>query len=303
MLLSASTQNNHAAIYAASQLSGLHSMHIIFPLDGGAFESFAPLAAAPLLRSLQLESLDCCDLTDARIGELRALTQLEVFEADHEVARILRAAHPQPLQWRTLRWLCVDEESAPLLTTLPALTDLNVCELRLTHLEFLLSLQHLSALCLDPSSSNASAAALVSGLQRCPQLTSLALLNSNRLHAEHLAAVLERLPLLSSLILYKVASVASLSFLSAGRLWHTLTLLHVDTLCRDIWTALQFQPEDLAHINGLRSLQSLELHTAFRNPLPQETLAVYGQRPCPPLPALTHFSHYHQFSFPRMYTA
>lgn len=301
MLLSASTQ--HAAICASSQLSGLHSLHIIFPLDGGAFESFAPLAAAPRLRSPQLESLDRCDLTDARIGELRALTQLEVFEADHEIARILQAAHPQPLQWRRLCWLCVDEESAPLLATLPALTDLNVCELRLAHLDFLLPLQHLSALCLDPSSSNASAAALVAGLQRCPQLTSLALLYSNQLHAEHLAAILERLPLLSSLNLYKVASVASLSFLSAGRLSDTLTRLHVDTLGRDIWTALQFQPEDLAHINGLRSLQSLELRNAFRNPLPQETLAVYGQRPCPPLPALTHFSHYHPFSFPRLYTA
>lgn len=194
------------------------------------------------------------------VGRLRKLLTLELLE------------------------LLADEESARLLAALPVLATLDVTALRLPELSFLQPLGRLSTLSLWLRDSHASAAAVAAGLRHCPQLTSLAFVTGD-LEGDHLAAALQPLPLLRSLMVRSLPRLQSLSILSAGSLPQSLTDLSVVSCAALV-------PTELEHIRGLTALQSLYLGCLFSEaPAAELPLLQLFQPPSAALPVLCHFQY------------
>jgi hypothetical protein len=93
------------------------------------------------------------------------------------------------------------------------------------------------------------------------------------------------MPRLRELRLELKGPVESLSFLSAGTLPQSLTVLTTDlSSCHQ----LSLRPSELTHVNALRQLRKLTMYQSLSSPLSAATRALY-QPPSALLPALNQF--------------
>ena len=235
----------------------------------------APLVALPHLRLLELitcpfafgSSSPFVGFTPSQLAALRGLSSsLEYLNETYSDGPSFLVALLQPHhKFERLRLpdrITVTDELAPLLSSLPQLRALTLV-LSCASFDFLAQLPALSKLVLELNSESDAidVAGLVSVLQRCPQLTQLAL-RRLPLEATDLAALLPSLPLLSSLKLAYLTRLDSLRFLATASVASSLTRLIVGhcPACA---------PAELIHLQNLRRLRRLEVER-LSAPVPVE---------------------------------
>ena len=180
---------------AVGRLSQLESFTIMLPARPDPRLSFAPLAALPQLRSLDVSWPEGGSLSDTQLDELRTMPWLQqlslpVMTTD-PLRRLLR--QPHDLQWLSI-WLPdeLDDETAALLPQLPSLTRINAmvgCE-RFDWLRGLPNLTEVDLAFSEAAGAGGRAESLTAGLQSCKQIEILRLRYCADLTAAHLAELL-----------------------------------------------------------------------------------------------------------------
>ena len=249
--------------------------------------SFAPLAALPLLRHLDIRALSGPDeFSDAQVDQLRALPKLQQIDVPMTtplLRRLLR--QPHQLQWQQISlpdWL--DDEAAALLPQLPSLTALTGAGrcARFDWLRGLPNLTNVSLSFLPVAGASEHAESLVAGLQHCTNIEILHLEYFADLTVAQLADLLPRLPRLRDLSLDEL-SIDSLSFLAQPPLTSQLSRL-------ELWACRQLPPAELRHVHALRGLKTLELFMSFVAPLDDYCQSLYTP-PSLLLPLLEEFTY------------
>ena len=218
--------------------------------------------------------------SDTQIDELRSLAQLHEFDNPYEcndsvqqqrlLRRILQPSHK--LQWRRLcvrgePLMVTDPLLAPLLASLPTLTELSVCfeEERGTDangdeieipgyvapaLSFFLPLRQLTSL--SVSGHRVDYDELAQSIAGCSQLTSL-MVGNGSIASRHLEAMLPCHPKLATVTLFGCSQgLDSLRCFDSAALSASLTQLTVKW-CFGL-------SRELHHLLRLRSLVSIEFH-------------------------------------------
>ena len=129
----------NVAIAAAGRLMQLESLFLSVCRRRIDLLTFGPLAALPLLRHLdvfvygeadpEIDDTDLDDLTDAHVGELRALPRLHSLDVNPITTSLLRRllAQPHELLWKQIsRPRPLTDADAALLPRLPSLTTLGL---------------------------------------------------------------------------------------------------------------------------------------------------------------------------------
>jgi len=176
------TASFNAALDAVTGLAQLEllTLHVSSPMSKWVIPgSLAALARAPCLRSLNLALTrsGLPRLSDERVAELRALTQLQTLSFNKVDTPLLRRllAPPHSLQWQELGslWLLTEDDAA-LLVTLP-LRTLHA-KLSMPHADFLLQLPQLQSLtlCVDNRGPR-DAERILQAVGGCAQLRELTL--------------------------------------------------------------------------------------------------------------------------------
>jgi hypothetical protein len=249
----------HAALEAIGCLPLLESLTLRFLHAVDSTISFAPLAAAPQLRSLDLSWVRKVGLSDVQVDELRALTRLHTIRLPRMPMTLLHRLLRQPhaLQWQEMVLnVPLRDEVAALLPQLPFLTALCLGAVTCTRFDWLRALPHLTALDVG---SHGNSLALLSALSLCAGLASLLLRYADDHTAAHLADFLPRLPSLRCLKLFYLQT-RSLRFLAQQPTALQLTSLHL-ILCQYLSLS------ELRHVHALSGLTSLHLVESFDEPL------------------------------------
>ena len=230
--------------------------------------SFAPLAALPHLRSFVFDWHSVGVMSDAQCAELRALPAVEHLWVPFKIfPRLLLQPETEPplaLNWQSIHAdddsIAVNDALALQLGTLSHLTALRV-ELQTSDCSFLLNMPMLRTLSLVRPNATISVdtSALLTSLVPCVCITNLSLQRLD-FAAEHLCTLLARLPLLSSLRLQDMLLLTSLRCFATDAL--AASLLHL------LLTNCPKAPlDEIHHLSGLRSLQSLTLRLHPTAPL------------------------------------
>ncbi len=251
--------------------------------------SFAPLAAMPQLRRLDIHRLPAV-ISASQMEELRQLSQLEQLVRKHalRLRDLLAPAHRLRLQ----KVAFIDQQQADIdtLASLPTLTELKLKRVRATHVDALSELPLLGKLSLQFDWAEVDAPRVLASLCRCTHLTQLDICMASAeeglyLSVEQLTQCCASLPLLRSLTLRCLVPLISLSFLVAGTLPTTLTSLTIDVAA----APLEGLPlAELAHVQKLAGLEKLSLYALFNRPLEAEEIALYTP-PSALMPALRTF--------------
>jgi len=252
--------------------------------------SFAPLAALPLLRRLEIiRPRDGAELalSDAQVDQLRALPQLREVKMPMTTALLRRLLRqPHQLQWHQISLpVPLDDEAAALLLQLPLRTSIDAVA-QCDHFDWLRGLPNLSFVSISLGAAPGDVrqlrvASMVAGLQHCTRIQTLILCNPE-LTVAQLAELLPRLPQLRSLRLAGLA-IDSLSFLAQPPLTNQLRSLSL-MVCR------RLPPAELHRMQALRALSALTVFHSFSAPLDQPSLALYWP-PSAAMPQLEKFSY------------
>jgi len=223
--------------------------------------SFAPLAALPLLRILDVWwpwSGWQAEFSDAQVDQLRALPRLQQLRMPMTtplLRRLLR--QPHTLQWQQISLPdALDVETAALLPQLPSLTAISGTAW-CGDFGWLRRLPNLTdvSLAFGPANAAGHVDSLLAGLQSCAAIEILALDNFSHLTAAHLADLLPRLPRLRQLNLSRL-DIGSLAFLAQPPMTSQLISLEL----RDC----VFLPvAELRHVHSLRGLTALDSVRTF----------------------------------------
>ena len=262
MFETADAADINAAIAAIGRLPLLDELTIQVDKLDPQF-SFAPLAALPLLRRLDVDWPKGGPPNDAQVDQLRALPRLQEFNVSMTTPLLrLLLRQPHQLQWQQISLpRRLDDETAALLPQLPSLTTLSQ-NMRCERFDWLRGLPNLTDICLSHDGQDlpvGRAAPLVAGLQTCTKIEILLLADLPDLTAAHLAELLPRLPRLRELLLDRL-SIDSLSFLAQPPLTDQLSSLR-------LWGRRRLPLSELRHVHSLRGLKTLKLFSAFAEPV------------------------------------
>ena len=249
--------------------------------------SFAPLAALPLLRRLDVSWHRGGELSDAQIDQLRALQRLQEVNVKMSLpllrrGRLLR--RPHDLQWQQVSLpYPLDDEVAAVVPQLPSLTAVVHRRVVSERYDWLTQLPNLSTVDLRffwLYGAAGRAESLVAGLRYCAKVEILELSDCSDVTAVQLAELIPQLLRLRELTLNKVR-IDSLAYLAQPPLTSQLSRLKLFR-CRRLPT------DELRHVHGLRGLTHLTLHESFTAPLDAESRSQLTP-PSPLLPALEAF--------------
>ena len=270
---------------AVSRLSRLESFTILLPARLDSHLSFAPLAALPQLRSLDVRWSDDGSLSDAQADELRTMPRLHhlslSFMTTDTLYRLLR--QPHDLQWQQLPLLRpLDDEAAALLPQLPSLTKIGAvvgCE----RFDWLRGLPNLTEVSLYLRVHDAGrCASLVDGLRGCTNIEILKLVDCPDLTAAQLSDLLPRLPRLQSLS-FNYLDIDSLAFLAQPPMTDQLSSL-------TLWGCSDLPLSELHHLHALRGLKTLHLVASFTEWMDDHSQSLY-KPPSLLLPRLEEFCY------------
>jgi len=279
--------NLNTTLRAIGQLPLLEELYIILKSMDPQI-SFAPLAALPQLRRLNIYSTSggaAIELSDAQVDELRALPQLHDLNIGMStllMRRLLRPPHD--LQWqRILVPYRMDDEAAFHLSQLPSLTEIDGVAVHCEIFEWLRRLPNLKRVEFNFEKAEESTAlveSLVAGLACCTNIEFLSLISCPVLTAAQLADLLPRLPRLRELELFNL-SVNSLAFLAQPPLTDQLRTLRVAFCVRLPLT-------ELRHVRALLNLEGLSLEESFDEPMDSHSQSLFTP-PSVLLPQLRSF--------------
>lgn len=218
----------------------------------------------PSLRSLSMR-VHCwfrCSINRRHLQAFGTYTQLDHFVAMGQMSSVLVPALLN--SGSKLRWQSVTTEDdaawimqPDCLQYLPTLTALHT-QWEGPDLAWLKSLPLLRTLALGFGTAEdefRDPVLLVTGLQACPQITSLAFAERCPFESKHLAAIVEAMHELAELRLTELRSLHSLDFLAAGKLHTTLRLLYLQ--------GMSLPASEESHLRGLRALHRLDVGTAL----------------------------------------
>jgi hypothetical protein len=245
----------------------------------------SPLANAPALIQLVLDVNGI--FTDAQTQQLHLLSRLRRLELSNECSLRVLLVNPQSFQkLRSLQCTINSDEEATFLCMLPSLKHLKLWSADCTHIDFVHHLPKLVTLLLDVPQS-VDTPRIIKSLQSCTKLHTLTLDGRSGfdITSEQLASCVQHMPQLQELELLDCKALFSLSFLSAGTLCHTLTILSIGDCDRRIPLT------ELHKVNALRSLLQLYLHAHTFDAEFKEYAAAAYTPPSVLLPQLTDYTY------------
>jgi len=287
----------NGAMTAVARLDQLEDLSLTVP-DGQwtAGCSLAPLVRLLSLRALFFEFESILPLSDAQVGELRALGQLETIKLEPLDAPLLirLLGPPHALRWQGLgRLPIITDTIASLLARLPLQTfDASYPGLRMPHCDWLAQMPQLTELTLRSSGlMPLDVDRILQAVSGCARLRILAFIDSMDSRGFHftsaqLGICLPRLTKLQTFQLSFAAGLTTLAFLAEGSLPRTLTELRLRFFSQ------RLPVSELQHVFQLRTLRVLSLRNVF-----DTSLGEAGELPFKPpiqpllMPHLENFEH------------